>query len=55
MRLLPALLATGATLAVAGLGCLENTVVQVPGPELPPSLVAMGPRLMEHSGARRAR
>ncbi len=31
-------------LEVGGLGRLENTVVRVEGPDLPPSLVALGPR-----------
>jgi fumarylacetoacetate (FAA) hydrolase len=37
-------------LEVKGLGRLAHTVVKVPGIDLPPSLVAMGPRLMDHSG-----
>jgi fumarylacetoacetate (FAA) hydrolase len=37
-------------LEVAGLGRLAHKVVKVPGIDLPPSLVAMGPRLMDHSG-----
>jgi fumarylacetoacetate (FAA) hydrolase len=41
-------------MAVAGLGFLENTVVQVEGPDLPPSLVALGPRFMDHAGVRSA-
>ncbi len=32
---------------IAGLGRLSNTVVKVPGPDLPPSLVALGPRLAQ--------
>jgi fumarylacetoacetate (FAA) hydrolase len=35
---------------VAGLGRLENTVVKVPGIDLPPSLVALGPRLGDPCG-----
>ena len=35
---------------VAGLGRLENTVALVPGIDLPPTLVALGPRLMDPSG-----
>jgi fumarylacetoacetate (FAA) hydrolase len=35
---------------VEGLGLLHNTVVQSPAPTLPPELVSMGPRLMDHSG-----
>lgn len=38
-------------LAVEGLGLLANTVVQVPGPDLPFSLVAQGPRRMDHGGS----
>jgi fumarylacetoacetate (FAA) hydrolase len=37
-------------MAVAGLGQLENTVRAVPGIALPPTLVALGPRRMDHSG-----
>ena len=37
-------------MAVDGLGRLENTVVKVPGIDLPPALVAMGPRRMDHGG-----
>ena len=38
-------------LDVDGLGRLENRIVKGLSPELPPTLVAMGPRLMDHSGA----
>jgi fumarylacetoacetate (FAA) hydrolase len=31
-------------MAVDGLGRLENTVARTPGPDLPPTLVALGPR-----------
>jgi fumarylacetoacetate (FAA) hydrolase len=37
-------------MAVEGLGRLENTVVQGQGIDLPFTLVARGPRLMDHSG-----
>jgi fumarylacetoacetate (FAA) hydrolase len=37
-------------LEVEGLGRLENSVVQIPGIDLPTTLVAMGPRRMDHSG-----
>jgi fumarylacetoacetate (FAA) hydrolase len=37
-------------LEVQGLGRLENSVVQIPGIDLPTTLVAMGPRRMDHSG-----
>jgi hypothetical protein len=36
---------------IEGLGRLENRVVQGEAPALPPSLVAMGPRRMDHAGA----
>jgi len=39
-------------MAVTGLGRLENTVVRGAGPALPPALVAMGPRNMDHGGQR---
>jgi fumarylacetoacetate (FAA) hydrolase len=35
---------------VEGLGRLENRIVQGDSPDLPPTLVAMGPRLMDHAG-----
>jgi fumarylacetoacetate (FAA) hydrolase len=35
---------------VKGLGRLAHTIVKVPGIDLPPSLVAMGPRRMDHAG-----
>lgn len=37
-------------LEVTGLGRLANRVVKVPGPPLPASLVALGPRRMDHGG-----
>lgn len=37
-------------LEVEGLGRLAHTIHQVPGIDLPPTLVAMGPRLMDHTG-----
>jgi fumarylacetoacetate (FAA) hydrolase len=36
---------------VEGLGRLENNVVKVEGPPLPASLVALGPRGMDHGGS----
>lgn len=35
---------------VAGLGRLVNRIVEVPGPEVPDTLVSMGPRRMDHGG-----
>ena len=35
---------------VDGLGRLENRIVKGLSPELPPTLVAMGPRMMDHVG-----
>lgn len=37
-------------LEIEGLGRLENRIRRVPGPDLPDSLVACGPRLMDHAG-----
>jgi fumarylacetoacetate (FAA) hydrolase len=37
-------------MTVEGLGRLKNTVVVGVGPELPPTLVALGPRLAEGPG-----
>ncbi len=38
-------------LAIEGLGSLVNTVVRVEGPDLPETLVAVGPRRMDHGGS----
>lgn len=35
---------------VEGLGRLENRIVKGASPDVPPTLVAMGPRLMDHAG-----
>ncbi len=35
---------------VAGLGRLVNRIVEVPGPQVPDTLVSMGPRRMDHGG-----
>lgn len=37
-------------LEIAGLGTLAHRIVKVPSPALPPELVTLGPRLMDHSG-----
>lgn len=37
-------------LGIAGLGTLAHRIVKVPSPALPPELVTLGPRLMDHSG-----
>ncbi len=37
-------------LEIAGLGRLAHRIVKVAGPTLPPELVSMGPRLMDHTG-----
>jgi len=38
-------------LEIDGLGRLENILRLEPGPEVPESLVAIGPRMMDHGGA----
>jgi fumarylacetoacetate (FAA) hydrolase len=35
---------------IAGLGRLVNRIVEVPGPQVPDTLVSMGPRRMDHAG-----
>jgi fumarylacetoacetate (FAA) hydrolase len=35
---------------VEGLGLLRNRIVKTPSPDVPPTLVTMGPRLMDHTG-----
>lgn len=37
-------------MTIEGLGTLAHRIVKVDGPALPPELVSMGPRLMDHSG-----
>jgi len=35
---------------IAGLGRLVNRIVEAPGPQVPDTLVSMGPRRMDHAG-----